>query len=186
MRCFSGTKGDYAVNMKVKLLIDNEEIEVDISEEQLEKFKKKPLKKTKTGYERLDNGGLHIRVDGNGNVTAGYADNRSEISNAAYESANYYSDISVAENNARADRLFRQLRRFAVEHRENELDWTNSDVDKFYICYDYNNDAVDVESIWTERDFGSIYFDSVASAWLAIETFCDELIWYFTEYKDSL
>lgn len=36
------------------------------------------------------------------------------------------------------------------------------------------------------RYHGIIYFDSGEAAQLAIETFHDELIWYFTEYKDSL
>ena len=34
--------------------------------------------------------------------------------------------------------------------------------------------------------FGGIYFDTAEAANLAISTFRDELIWYFTEYKDSL
>ena len=34
--------------------------------------------------------------------------------------------------------------------------------------------------------FGGIYFDTESAVSLAIETFHDELIWYFTEYKDSL
>ena len=36
------------------------------------------------------------------------------------------------------------------------------------------------------RYYGIIYFDSVQIAQLAINTFHDELVWYFTEYKDSL
>lgn len=36
------------------------------------------------------------------------------------------------------------------------------------------------------RAFGHILFDTADTVKLAIETFHDELIWYFTEYKDSL
>ena len=36
------------------------------------------------------------------------------------------------------------------------------------------------------RDFGVIYFDLGETANAAIDEFRDELIWYFTEYKEGL
>lgn len=100
-----------------------------------------------------------------------------------YEAANYYSSETLAKNNARADKLMRQLRRFAVEHRENELDWNNTYQPKYYIHYDT---SLVIGYIFYTRDFGCIYFDTRETTQAAIETFNDELIWYFTEYKDSL
>lgn len=102
-----------------------------------------------------------------------------------YEVANYYSSFDVAYNNARADKLMRQLRRFAVEHREEELDW-NSMQNKYYFYFDHDDDIICIESYMSAQDFGAIYFDTDETAQLAIDTFHDELIWYFTEYKDSL
>ena len=46
-----------------------------------------------------------------------------EIDDLRFATANYYSSKEVARNNARADKLMRQLRRFAVENRKGKIDW---------------------------------------------------------------
>ena len=103
-----------------------------------------------------------------------------------YESANYYSSDIMAENNARADKLMRQLRRFSVQHREPGINFNNANTAKFYIICDYENDELRSNYISFTKVFGAIYFDSREVANAAIDKFHDELIWYFTEYKDSL
>ena len=112
------------------------------------------------------------------------------VDNGLYDAANYYSDETVAKNNARADTLYRKLRRFAVEHRVHTLDWKISFQQKWYIYYDYcgrmGGDNLCVACYREIRDFGNISFDSQKTAEAAIKEFKDELIWYFTEYKDSL
>ena len=103
-----------------------------------------------------------------------------------YYVGNYYSSKRLAEDNARADRLMRKLRRFAVRHRECELNW-GYDQDVFYIYYDYNTNKLSwCDTDCSMKDFGLIYFDSVQTAEAAIADLRDELIWYFTEYKDSI
>ena len=91
----------------------------------------------------------------------------------------------VAENNSRADKLMRQLRRFAAEHRVNKIDWSKEDC-KYHIRYGYKYNNLYACHDVLGRELGQIYFDSKEVADLAIETFHDELMWYFTEYKDSL
>ena len=164
--------------MKAKLIVNNQEIEVEISEEEYKKLQ--PEKKT--GYERTPNK-IFYWLTGDGGV--GGSNDNCEIHDVSYEAANYYSDRTVAENNARADQLMRQLRRFAVEHREKIINW-NTDSGKYFIAYDYYK--FKLEAVFDEhiRYHGVIYFDSRKTANLAIDTFRDELIWYFTEYKDSL
>lgn len=103
-----------------------------------------------------------------------------------YESANYYSSDIIAENNARADKLMRQLRRFAVQHREPGINFNNVNTAKFYIICDYENDELRSNYISFTKVFGAIYFDSREVANAAIDKFHDELIWYFNEYKGSL
>ena len=80
----------------------------------------------------------------------------------------------------------RQLRRFAVEHREQELNWNDSDQSKYFIYYKFPTSRFDIAYVNSIKRIGEIYFDSPETAQLAIDTFHDELIWYFTEYKDSL
>lgn len=169
--------------MKAKLLINGKEIEVEISEEELKKLETK--QKKKTGYERVGENNTFWYDDGTGTVSSDYALSDSEI-DRMYDVSNYYSDFDVAMNNARADKLMRQLRRFAVEHREKELDWLNEDQKKYTINFDYDNNILSTDFWCSSSEFGTMYFDSEKTAERAIEAFRDELLWYFTEYEDSL
>lgn len=103
-----------------------------------------------------------------------------------YLNANYYSDKTLAENNARADKLMRKLRRFAVEKRTKDISWNPHNVsDKYYIYYNHNTTSLDVYTSNLCQTFGTIYFDDEYTARLAIDRFRDELLWYFIEYKDT-
>lgn len=164
--------------MKAKLTIDGKEFEVEISEEQA-----KALTETKkrTGYERREKGEIYY-VEGDDSAI--YCC-EGRFSDKHYEDANYYSDKTVAENNARADKLYRQLRRFAVEHREFDNNWDGRR-DHSFITFDTDASEIIIDYNDVYKGFSTIYFDSKKAAQLAIDTFKNELLWYFTEYKDSL
>ena len=169
--------------MKAKLIIENKEIEVEISEEEYKKLQ--PSEEKKTGYERVPESDIYFYAN-----TKGYVETACEdcydVDDEYYESANYYSDKTVAKNNARADKLMRQLRRFAVEHRERGVDFNSTETAKHYIYYDCIRDELRTTYTFYAGVFGVIYFDSEETANAAIDEFRDELMWYFTEYKDSL
>ena len=168
--------------MKATLkLEDGRELTVDVSEETLKQIET-PVKKT--GYERVGHGNTYFTIDGDGILRNPTDD--SDYEDTIYEVANYYSDKTVAENNARADNLMRKLRRFAVEHRKKELDWENDCQSKVYIECCHDGHTLEIDEDFSYQSFGKIYFDSEETAKAAIEEFKDELIWYFTEYKDSL
>ena len=166
--------------MKAKLIIEDKEIEVEISEEEYKK-----LQPSETGYERVPESDIYFYANTKGDVETACEDCY-DVDDEYYESANYYSSKTVAENNARADRLMRQLRRFSVEHREGGVDFNNTNTQKYCIYYDYENDKLGGGLALCSKFFGTIYFDSKKATQAAIEEFHDELIWYFTEYKDSL
>lgn len=166
--------------MKAKLTIDGKEFNVELSEEQIQDLTKK-----KTGYERVKKGDFYYTERSNGTSELNRED-KVGADDMLYECANYYSDRTIAENNARADKLYKQLRRFAVEHRKKEIDWNDAQEKKYNIYYNYYNNSFLIDNCLKYRGFGIIYFDSKESAQLAIDTFKDELLWYFTEYKDSL
>ena len=169
--------------MKAKLIIEGKEIEVEISEEECKKLQ--PPEEKKTGYERVPESDVYFYTYPSGCVET-TCETCYDIDDECYESANYYSDKTVAENNTRADKLMRQLRRFSVEHRERGISFDDINIEKYYICYDYASDELEVSSVVFSKNFGAIYFDSKETARAAIDEFHDELIWYFTEYKDSL
>ena len=166
--------------MKAKLIIEGKEIEIEISEEEYKK-----LQPSETGYERVAKNCDFYYESSGSDVERGF-DEHCYIDDKYYESANYYSDKTVAENNARADKLMRQLRRFAVQHREPGINFNNANTAKFYIICDYENDELRATYTSYAKVFGAIYFDSREVANAAIDKFHDELIWYFNEYKDSL
>lgn len=166
--------------MKAKLIIEGKEIEVEISEEGYKK-----LQLSETGYERVPESDIYFYANSRGYVETD-SENCYDIDNEYYESANYYSSATVAKSNARADKLMRQLRRFAVEHRGHGVNFNNVNTKKYYIYYDYDYDKLNVSLVCHSKIFGVIYFDLVETARAAIDEFHDELIWYFTEYKDSL
>ena len=169
--------------MKAKLIIEGKEIEIEISEEEYKKLQSPEEKKT--GYERVLEDDVFYYVSDRDDIEIG-DDSFGFIDEEYYDVANYYSSETVAENNARADKLMRQLRRFAVEHRERGVSFDDINIEKYYICYDYASDELEVSSVVFSKNFGAIYFDSKETANAAIDEFRDELMWYFTEYKDSL
>lgn len=166
--------------MKAKLIIENKEIEIEISEEEYKK-----LHPSETGYERVPENSEFYYEHSRGDVETSI-DEYCNIDDKYYESANYYSSDVVAENNARADKLMRQLRRFAVQHREHEVNLNDTNTKQYCIYYDYGNNILGTAFTFCVKTFGVIYFDSEETAQAAIDEFHDELIWYFTEYKDSL
>ena len=169
--------------MKAKLIIEDKEIEVEISEEEYKKLQ--PSEEKKTGYERVAEYDGFYYESSDATVEDGLEEH-TELDDEYYDIANYYSDKTVAENNARADKLMRRLRRFSVEHRGRGVDFNSTETAKHYIYYDCVRDELRTTYTFYAGVFGVIYFDSEETAQAAIDTFRDELIWYFTEYKDSL
>ena len=169
--------------MKAKLIIEGKEIEIEISEEGYKKLQLSEEKKT--GYEHVTEDNVFYSVSDRGDIEIG-DDSFGFIAEDYYDVANYYSSETVAKNNARADKLMRQLRRFAVEHRGNGVNLNDINTEKYYVYYDYGNDELESTYTFCARVFGVIYFDSEETARAAIDEFHDELIWCFTEYRDSL
>ena len=167
--------------MKAKLIVEGKEFPIEIQDPELQKL----LASRKTGYERVDESQKYWYQASSGNVER-KSNMRDNVDAMYYSNANYYSDETIARNNARADNLMRQLRRFAVEHRKKDINWSNESQGKYYIYNEVNTKNLAVDCCCITKFFGSIYFDTEEVANLAISTFRDELIWYFTEYKDSL
>ena len=175
--------------MKAKLTIDGKEFDIEMDDNEAKAMLsfKTLCEKKKTGYERVEPGETYYAEKDYGTTNC-WTETVTNFDRIQYECANYYSDETIAENNARADNLYRQLRRFAVEHRENKIDWNNDDDDteKYCIGYNHYNNELYINYTIKYQYQGLIYFDSRETAQLAIDTFKDELLWYFTAYKDSL
>lgn len=180
--------------MKVELKVNDKSVQAEISEEQLkelgafEQLKKLGLiEEQRTGYERVEKGSTYF-YNYSSDDTDNDIDKKDMVDQECYNNANYYSDKMIAENNARADRLLRQLRRWQAQNDEviSKEDWEDHDLTKYSIIYDYDSNVISPSRIWWMRGTNNIYFKSREKAEEAIEVFRDELLWYFTEYVQRL
>lgn len=162
--------------MIAKLVVEGKEFDIEILDPKLQEL---ITPKKKTGYERVRENNYYWTVDTQSNTYCLTESNDGGDENL-YNSANYYESEVVAGRNARADTLMRQLRRFAVEHRSND-----KVAERYYIYYLRDSNLLQLRRD-TVNSFIGPWFDNQHAGAQAIETFKDELIWYFTEYRDSL
>lgn len=168
--------------MKAKLIINGQEFEVEISDKQVKEL----TKNKQTVYEKVSINQYYYYVPDDSDGACSFKQEDDSSDDALYEAANYYSSKEVAENNLRADKLMRQLRRFAVLNRKEKIDWSKENQSKYFIIFNRNNSEIYPTSSIKLQEQGTIYFDSKEIVEKAIKEFHDELFWYFTEYKDSL
>ena len=182
--------------MKVELKVNDKSVQAEIPEEQLketvlfEQLKKLGLieDKPKTGYERREecNNKKHYFVNTIDLVIED--ENTVLFDQNRYDVGNYYSDKTIAENNARADRLLRCLRQWqALNDKSISVeDWEDNDKDKWCIMYGYGAEELYVNGFYSIRLHNVIYFTTKEKAEEDIEVFRDELLWYFTKYQQRL
>lgn len=162
--------------MIAKLVVEGKEFDIEILDPKLQEL---ITPKKKTGYERVEHDTFYYSVNTKSELSW-YKDCRDACDNSLYNAANYYESEFVAAQNARADTLMRQLRRFAVENRTND-----KIAERYYIYYLRDSNMLQLRRD-TMNSFIGPWFDNQHAGAQAIEAFKDELIWYFTEYRDSL
>lgn len=164
----------------IEIIIDGKTYQAQMSVDEIKKLVGKPVR---TGYERIELNGKYF-VSWTEEIGT-LNENNLGMDDMYYNAANYYSDETLAENIARAETLIRQLRRFAVEENAKAgvvLDWEDKTQGKFNLSFVCGRFQVDCMRY--AKNFGQIYFATAEIAKKAIETFKNELMWYFTEYKD--
>ena len=180
--------------MQVELKVNDKSVQAEISEEQLkelglfEQLKKLGLIENQpTGYERVKKDSIYFFKNSVGDIQ-GVTDDKCVLDQEYYDSGNYYSSKMIARNNARADRLLRQLRQWqALNDKSISVeDWEDNGKNKWCIIYGYGLEKLYVDYFHCIRLHNVIYFTTREKAEEAIEVFKDELIWYFTEYVQRL
>lgn len=170
--------------MQVELKANGKTVQVEMTEEQLKEL---GVIKPRTGYERMEKDSTYFFNVASGD-TSSTAEAKHTVEQDFYDNGNYYSDCEIAENNARADRLFRQLRRWQALNDKaiTKKDWEDINVGKIIIFYNYECCKIRIACRRTMRHPNVVYFTSREKAKEAIEVFKDELLWYFTEYQQRL
>lgn len=166
--------------MKLTGTYNGKQIELELTEEQVEVLKKE---EKKTGWERVKNNESYYVdfADGCGLSTELF----DSIDANRYEKANYFADEILSENIARAQTLQRKLWRRSAELCE-KVNWRNPETKKYYIIYDYEDDELGVDFCIFGRGLEEIYFDTEEHAEQAIKEFKDELLWYFTKFESRM
>lgn len=165
--------------MKVQMTYNGKTVEVEVADEQFEKLFVE--EKKKIGYEKVEEDEQYWYIDSVGNVSPDVPGWTLAWDNKRYENANYFSDEEVANNMARAQRLWNRIHRRAVELCEPV--YQRKDNWYFTICFDPKSSKLYADD-WITRRLGLIYFDTVEHCEQVINEFRDELMWYFTEFKD--
>ena len=130
----------------------------------------------KTGWEKPEVGqkSWYITID---NHVWLYIWRDSPIDNALYNIGNCFTSKELAENIARYQSLDLRIRRRIAEICE-PITTTKA----YTICY--NGNKVEVGHML--RDYGGWRCDTYEHAEQIIEEFKDDLLWYFTEFKDRM
>ena len=170
--------------MKVELKANGKTVQVEMTEEQLKELGL--IEEQRTGYERVKKGEMYYVIDTEYNSMLKITEFNDQEDEQCYNTGNYYNDKVIAENNARADRLLRQLRQWQAQNDKaiSKEDWNNESKKKWFIIY--SSGEMYAEYYYIMRLPNTIYFATKEKAEEAIEVFKDELIWYFTEYVQRL
>lgn len=173
--------------MKVELKANGKTVQAEITKEQA-KILGLVEERSRTGYERVEKSETYYVINTEDDSMIKITEFNDQEDEQCYDKGNYYSNKMIAENNARADRLFRQLRQWQAQNDKaiSISDWKNNNILKYYIDYDCFNELFFVTYAIRYRCPNTIYFTSREKAKEAIEVFKDELLWYFTEYVQRL
>lgn len=154
-----------------KLIIDGEEIEVQISDKQVEEL---TAPKKVTGFERADS---YLYIDSEGDIGLGY-DEDDVNSDCHYAVANYYTDNGLAQWCRRSDNLTHKMRRWAAEHNTKPIDWNNPTIiRRWCVLYDPATHGFDIRPLNRLLHTGEVYFSDKEIAEAAIKEFGDEIKW---------
>ena len=167
--------------MDAKLVVNGKEFDIVINDPELIQMVTKT--EEKNGYERVNIGDIYYYTDIVGTVGE-HTEDFDEVDGRQHNAANYYNDKKITEDAARAETLMRRLKRRATYN--NHIDWAKPFQDKFCIIYDYRVAQLRVLQDSRTRPVGAVVFADENKAKEAIELYKEDLIWYFTEYKDRL
>jgi hypothetical protein len=167
--------------MDAKLIVNGKEFDIVINDPELIQMVTKT--EEKNGYERVGIGDIYYYTDIDGTVGE-HIEDFDSLDKDQHNAANYYNDRKIAEDAARAETLMRRLKRRATYN--SRIDWTKPFQNKFWIIYDYRIAQLRVLQDSQTRPVGTVVFTDENKAKEAIELYKEDLIWYFTEYKDRL
>lgn len=164
--------------MEITITINGKPVQATVDDAVIREVMSEKKPEKKAGYEK----NVHYYFQTSDGVVSSDTNVAHPTDDRRYQTGNYYSSEEVAEANIRADKLMRNLRRFAAEH---------GGCGKPAIAACIPSRGFDVTIKFANNDLittneaprvGAVYFKDEDTAQAAIEAFRDELVWHFTEY----
>lgn len=124
-------------------------------------------------------GDLYYYINSNGDIKLSYYNTRSIDKRCI---GNFFKTDEEAEHMVEKLKIIKELRDFALEHNDEEIDWYDKEQDKFEISYEDSNDGVKpAYNIYYRSQAFNIYFTSLEIAKEAIKTVGEDRIkkYYF-------
>lgn len=165
--------------MKITAEYKGKTVEIDVPDEKLEELVKE---QKKTGWEQSRCGRNYFVVNAEREVKMWF-DQNDNMSETLYNVGNYFTSKELAENIACYQSLDLRIRRRIAEICE-PITWDNGTKCNYNICYSNILKRVDVSPC--NMTFNSWCCDTKEHAKQIIEEFKDDLLWYFTEFKDRM
>lgn len=131
--------------MKAKLILNNKEYEVEVSEEQVNEIEKPKYKR----WRAEEKGEEYYFLSDLGEILSAI-DCRDKSDNFLYNTDNYFKTEEGAEFRRQQLLYLQQYKDYLGDDLVTEEDWKDNDILKYYAYYDYDSNIVDID--------GGIYF----------------------------
>lgn len=170
--------------MKITAEYKGKQVTFDVPDETLDKLIEEPKKKT--GWEKLENRQQYWYVTTSAGIDC-CVEVGDVIDGWRYDSGNYFTSKELAENIARYQSLDLRIRRRIAEICE-PADWKDTTQTKHFVhCVYYSNgDICLVCDNYSSLRMYTWACDTEEHAEQIINEFREELMWYFTEFKDRM
>lgn len=149
--------------MKAILKINDKEIEVEVSEEQIEKL----TEKKKNPFERAETDVLFYKIDAYGDATS-CVDCGLHCDDILFKNANYCTDKDLLQQQAYRETLNRLLWRWQHEN-DDPVDWGNLNTKKSSIIFNYCSKAFDTWNVFDMKEQSVVFFSTNEKAEQAIK-----------------
>ena len=165
--------------MKAKLILNNKEYEVEVSEEQV-----KEIEKPKWERWRAEKNEKYYFLSDLGEILSAN-DCRDKSDNFLYNTDNYFKTEEGAEFRRQQLLYLQQYKDFLGEDLVTEDDWKDDDILKYYAYYDYDSNIVDIDGFIYFKFQGTIYSKSKEKIENFINLICeDNFKKYILEVED--
>lgn len=168
--------------MKITVEYEGQPIVVDIPDETLKKIA--DSQKKKTGWEKPNDSDTFYLIDEDYRVKSYGFLKGGRSSERCYHVGNCFTSFKFAETIARYQSLDLRIRRRIAEICE-PVDWNDNSTIKFFVYFNHHFRHLAVDNSFCHH-CGGWYCDTEEHAEQIINEFREELMWYFTEFKDRM